>query len=162
MTHRHRLVPLAAASAALLALCGCAIGSTGPVLAGQAATGVRPGTRLYFVDRGGIRLALRDDTRREELQAALDSLVAGPDPAERRDGLSTELPAGGRVRATVTPGAVTLRLSWPTAALSAPAIQQLVCTAEDAPTDGPAPKVAIVGSEDPSAIRQQCELHRTG
>ncbi|MFF2079163.1 GerMN domain-containing protein [Kitasatospora sp. NPDC058162] len=155
----RRLVPLAAV---LLLASGCSISTTGAVRNGGPATGVQPGTRLYFLDQHGIRSAIRPSAQREDLQQTLDTLLAGPDQTERRTGLYSELPKDGRVQATATPGVVTLRLSWPAASLSAPAIQQLVCTTEDAPTTGPVPKVAIVSSDAPSAIQQQCDLHRTG
>ncbi|MER6300500.1 GerMN domain-containing protein [Kitasatospora sp. NPDC001539] len=153
---------LAAVAAALLLACGCSISTTGPVRSGQPATGIEPGIRLYFLDQHGIRLVIRPGTRREDLQQTLNTLVSGPDQGEKRSGLYSDLPAGGRVQATVTPGAVTLRLSWSAATLSSPAVQQLVCTAEDAPTTGPVPRIAIVSSDAPSAIQQECDLHRTG
>ncbi|MBD0695984.1 GerMN domain-containing protein [Streptomyces sp. CBMA123] len=158
----RRLAPPAALAAALLLACGCSVSTTGAVRNGQPATGVQPGTRLYFLDQHGIRLAIRPTAQREDLQQTLNTLLAGPDQSEQRQGLYSELPVKGRVEATATPGVVTLRLSWPAASLSAPTIQQLVCTTEDAPTTGPVPKVAIVSSDAPSAIQQQCDLHRTG
>ncbi|MFD5462391.1 GerMN domain-containing protein [Kitasatospora sp. NPDC127059] len=158
----RRLARPAALAAALLLACGCSISTTGAVRSGQPATGVQPGTRLYFLDPHGIRPAIRRTAQREDLQQTLDTLLGGPDKAEYHQGLYSDLPANGRVQATATPGVVTLRLSWPAASLSAPAIQQLVCTTEDAPTAGPVPKVAIVSSDAPSAIQQQCDLHRTG
>ncbi|MFJ4184357.1 GerMN domain-containing protein [Kitasatospora sp. NPDC089509] len=153
---------LTAVAALLLTACGCSIATTGAVKSGQAATGIQPGTRLYFLDQHGTRLTIRPGAQREDLQQTLDSLAAGPDRAEDRSGLRSELPVGGRVQATTTPGTVTLRLSWPAASLSAAAIQQLVCTAEDAPAPGPAPKIAILSSDAPSAIHQECDLHRAG
>lgn len=159
---RHPAARRLAAAALLLLACGCSIPSTGPVRSGLPATGIEPGTRLYFPGPQGIRLAIRPGGRREDLQQTLDSLLTGPDPAERRTGLYSDLPATGKVQATATPGAVTLRLSWPTASLSTTAIQQLVCTTEDAPAVGPAPHVSIVSSDAPSAIQQQCDLHRNG
>ncbi|GHF91211.1 lipoprotein [Kitasatospora xanthocidica] len=160
MTVRHRLVPV---TAALLLACGCSIATTDPVKSGRAATGVQPGTRLYFLDQHGLRLTIRPGAQRDGLQRTLDALVAGPDRAEAHTGLYSELPAGGRVQATAVPGTVTLRLSWPAASLSASAVQQLVCTADDAPAEsGPPPRVTIVSSDGPSAIQQQCDLHRDG
>ncbi|MBV6698956.1 GerMN domain-containing protein [Kitasatospora aureofaciens] len=153
---------LAASAALLLLTCGCSIPSTGPVRSGLAATGIQPGTRLYFPGQQGIRLAIRPGTRREDLQQTLDTLLAGPDRAEQRTGLYSELPITGRIQATAAPGTVTLRLSWPAASLSTTAIQQLVCTTEDAPAAGPPPRVAIVSSDAPGAIQQQCDLHRDG
>ncbi|MER8099450.1 GerMN domain-containing protein [Kitasatospora sp. NPDC094016] len=157
MTARHRL---AAATALLLLTTGCSIPSTGPVKSGRPATGIQPGTRLYFLDQHGTRLAIRSGTQREDLQQTLNTLVAGPDQAEQRSGLYTGLPPSGTVQATATPGTVTLRLSWSTASLTTTAVQQLVCTTEDAPTTGPPPKVSIISSDAPSAIQQQCDLHR--
>ncbi|MFJ8621966.1 GerMN domain-containing protein [Kitasatospora sp. NPDC093550] len=159
---RCRLLPVAAALV-LLTASGCSIATTDPVKSGRPATGVKPGTRLYFLDQHGIRLTIRPGAQRQGLQQTLDTLVAGPDRSEAHSGLYSELPAGGRVQATASPGTITLRLSWPAASLSAPAIQQLVCTAEDAPAQtGSIPKVAIVSSDAPSAIQQPCDLHREG
>ncbi|MFJ4094288.1 GerMN domain-containing protein [Kitasatospora sp. NPDC089913] len=156
-------VPLrtAAAAALLLAVAGCSVTGTGAVRSGLPATGVQPGTRLYFPGPEGLRPVVRADSPREDLQQTLDTLLAGPDPAEQRAGLYTALPAGGRVEAVGSPGTVTLRLSWSTAALTTTAVQQLVCTAEDAPTAGPPPQVAVLSSDAPGPVRQQCDLHRT-
>ncbi|MEU9048205.1 MULTISPECIES: GerMN domain-containing protein [unclassified Kitasatospora] len=166
MTARPRLLPLAAAAALLPVLSllgGCSIATTDPVKSGRPATGIQPGTRLYFLDQHGIRLTIRPGAQRESLQQTLDTLVTGPDRAEQHTGLYSDLPPNARVQATAAPGTVTLRLSWPAAQLSAPAIRQLVCTAEDAPAEaGPPPKIAIVSSDAPSAFQQQCDLHRTG
>ncbi|MFJ6385068.1 GerMN domain-containing protein [Kitasatospora sp. NPDC092039] len=159
MTTRHRT---AAATALLLLATGCSIPGTGAVKSGRPATGVQPGTRLYFLDQYGTRPAVRPGSERQDLQQTLDTLLAGPDRAEQRAGLRTDLPRSGTVQATATPGTVTLRLSWSTASLTTTAVQQLVCTTEDAPTSGPPPKVALISSDAPSAIQQQCDLHRTG
>ncbi|MFI6151726.1 GerMN domain-containing protein [Kitasatospora sp. NPDC051170] len=162
MSIRRRLVPRAATLllACGVSICGCSISGTGPVRSGQPATGIQPGTRLYFLDQHGIHPTIRSGAR-QGLQQTLDTLAAGPDRAETRSGLFSDLPAGARVQATVTPGTVTLRLSWSAASLSDPAIQQLVCTTEDAPTTGAPPRVAIVSSDAPAAIQQECDLHRT-
>ncbi|MEV7597298.1 GerMN domain-containing protein [Kitasatospora sp. NPDC089797] len=153
---------LTAVAALLLTACGCSISTTGAVKSGQAATGIQPGTRLYFLDQHGIHLTIRPGSQREDLQQTLDTLATGPDPAERRSGLYSDLPPGGRIQATTTPGTVTLTLSWPAASLSAPAVQQLVCTAEDAPAPGPAPRIALLSSDAPAPIHQECDLHRGG
>lgn len=159
VTARHRL---AAAAALLLLATGCSIPSTGPVKSGRPATGIQPGTRLYFLDRYGIRLAVRPGNERLDLQRTLDALLAGPDPAESRAGLYSGLPRYGTVQAVPAPGTVTLRLSWSTASLTTTAVQQLVCTTEDAPTAGPPPKVAVLTSDAPAAVQEQCDLHRGG
>ncbi|MFJ8431172.1 GerMN domain-containing protein [Kitasatospora sp. NPDC094019] len=161
LRHRHRRLVVGAASLLLLAT-GCSIPSTGAVRSGRAATGIQPGTRLYFPGPQGIGLAIRPGPVRQDLQQTLNTLLAGPDDAEARAGFYSALPASATVLATSTPGLVTLRLSWPTASLTTTAVQQLVCTTEDAPAPGPPPRVSIVSSDAPSAVQQQCDLHRAG
>ncbi|MEV7356957.1 GerMN domain-containing protein [Kitasatospora sp. NPDC091276] len=153
-----------AAAALLLTACGCAIPDTaGAVKSGKAATGIESGTRLYFLSPQGIRLTIRPGTEREGLQQTLDTLMAGPTRTEQHTGLGTALPASGKVTAAGEDGTVTLRLSWPTSALSPYAIQQLVCTAEDAPaTTATAPRIAVVSSDAPGPVFAQCDLHHTG
>ncbi|MGK4585017.1 GerMN domain-containing protein [Kitasatospora sp. HPMI-4] len=156
--------PAVAAAALLLTACGCSIPDTGgAVRTGGPATGIKPGTRLYFLSPQGIRLTIRPGTERESLQQTLDALMAGPDQTERHTGLYSDLPGSGRVTASSAGGTVTLRLSWQTASLSPSAIQQLVCTAEDAPAPtATVPRIALVSSDAPAPVFQQCDLHRTG
>jgi hypothetical protein len=147
------------ALAALLLLTGCSIPATGAVHSGGPATGVHPGTRLYFPGARGIELTIRPGGR-AGLQQTMDTLLAGPDLADSQAGRYSDLPAAGRVEATTTPGVVTLRLSWDTAHLTY-TVQQLVCTAEDAPVPGPPPRIDLLASDANAPIQQQCVLHRS-
>ncbi|WP_420708697.1 histidine kinase dimerization/phospho-acceptor domain-containing protein [Streptomyces sp. NRRL S-1813] len=123
-----------------LLLAGCGISPTAPTTAGAPASGaLQPGTRthdarLLFVGPTGLRYAARTFTSSIGPQEAIDLLLKGPSPAERKRGLTTLVPAM-KVRVTAEAGrngVVHLRLPTTVDRLDHAAVSQLVCTAAKA------------------------------
>ncbi|MGD3112276.1 GerMN domain-containing protein [Streptomyces sp. YGL11-2] len=148
-----------AASSPLLALClvsltACGVNDTGPAQAGAPASGLRrtqgrpPATvHVYFSSPLGLERVSRLDKRPNTLQAAMDQLVAGPDPAERTRGLVSLIPPGTPAPTAVTPQSSTADVHLPRGwTANRTALHQLVCTAADAAatTHGTKPKDARV------------------
>ncbi|GAA3487481.1 hypothetical protein [Streptomyces cremeus] len=124
---------------------GCGISATDPRDAGGPASGVpRPGTearsvRLYFAGPYGIRAVTRPTDRPLSPQHALDLLLEGPTPAERRRGLINQVPPmGGQLTANAVTGAVDVFVPSAVSAgdLDVTAISQLACTAAHAEVPG--------------------------
>ncbi|MFF2961000.1 hypothetical protein ACFVT1_19270 [Streptomyces sp. NPDC057963] len=95
----------------LIALMGCGVQPTGVIGAGEPASGLTRGMRLYYVSAGGLRGVLLD---REvtELNGAVKLLGQDPSPAQRRDGLTSLVRLGG-YEVTGTGTRVTVRIDGP-------------------------------------------------
>ncbi|WP_406146180.1 hypothetical protein [Streptomyces sp. NBC_01012] len=124
---------------------GCGIRPTGPVDAGAPASGVpRAGTearsaRLYFSGPYGIQSVPRLTGRPLSPQHALDLLLKGPDAAERKRGLVSQVPPmGGQLTANATTDAVDVLVpvSVSSGDLDVTAISQIACTAAHAEVPG--------------------------
>ncbi|MGW1976929.1 GerMN domain-containing protein [Streptomyces sp. NPDC001889] len=72
-----------------VALLGCGVQPTGVVGAGEPASGLTRGMRLYFASDGGLRSVPLLDRRLGNLGAVVKLLAQGPSLAERQDGLTT-------------------------------------------------------------------------
>lgn len=138
------LVTLAVAVVGVLAA-GCGVGSTGPVRAGDPASGLRDPesathyAQLYFVSPYGLRAVSRKVGSPATPQQALDLLLKGPDSADRDRGLITEVPPiHGRLVARAADGAVDLRLPVPVANMAGGGLglSQIICTAANARVAG--------------------------
>ncbi|MER7913903.1 MULTISPECIES: hypothetical protein [unclassified Streptomyces] len=115
--------------ALVLALAGCGVRPTGPIAAGEPASGPTRGMRLYFASDGGLRAVPLLDRRITDLNMVMKLLAAGPPPAERRDGLTTLVQGLGGYTATGSGTRVTVRLEDPYAGNGRDqATGQLVCT----------------------------------
>ncbi|MFE5604172.1 hypothetical protein ACFQ8O_33890 [Streptomyces coelicoflavus] len=133
--------------AALLPLTACGIPETGVVEAGEPATGVlRPGVTaapsetvpeavplvevpLYFVADGDLTAVTRTVAGSTDLGSTVLMLFKGPDPQERRRGLTTELPSAAVAPTIRTDGTVVnVQLPRTAGSLSDTAIDQLACT----------------------------------
>ncbi|WP_274918177.1 GerMN domain-containing protein [Streptomyces sp. WZ-12] len=131
---------------ALLVLClassltACGIDNTGPLDAGAPASGLpAPGghpaaaVHVYFSSPLGLERVSRPYRGPDTLQAAMERLVAGPDPAERGRGLISFIPPG-----TPAPTAVTRKPNLadvyvpPHWTANPTALRQLLCTTADA------------------------------
>ncbi|WP_411138632.1 hypothetical protein [Streptomyces sp. C10] len=145
---------LTALSALLLTtLPGCGIASTGPVPAGEQASGIQqPGTdarsvRLYFADPHGIRAVSRPADRPLSPQKALDLLLEGPTSAERKRGLISQVPPmAGRLTATTANGAVDIIIPFAISSsegLDVTAVSQIACTAAHAEAPGARPATQV-------------------
>ncbi|MFJ7999274.1 hypothetical protein ACIQ7D_19320 [Streptomyces sp. NPDC096310] len=120
---------LLALTAPLLLAAGCRIPGTGVVQAGEPATGVRPVVLLYLVKNDALYPVARSaDVTAIDAGTAVSLAFRGPHPAERRGGVTTELPAvETRPRVVVDGDRVSVELPGP-APLTPLAVDQLVCT----------------------------------
>lgn len=89
MKPAHVTALLVAASALLLS--GCDIPATGVVEAGGPATGVAPTVQIYLIQDGALVAVSRTVPDVGEPVRAVESLLQGPTPQERRKRLTTDL-----------------------------------------------------------------------
>ncbi|WP_335936378.1 hypothetical protein [Streptomyces sp. PTD5-9] len=111
-----------------IVLAGCGVQPTGVVGAGEPASGLTHGARLYFASAGGLRAVPVGDREIKNLSAVVKLLLLGPPPGDRADGLTSfvELPG---FSATGTGTRVTLRLDGVYAGTGRDqGTGQLVCT----------------------------------
>ncbi|MFJ9213364.1 hypothetical protein [Streptomyces sp. NPDC102264] len=93
-----------------VALTGCGVQPTGVISAGEPASGLTRGVRLYFASDSGLRGVPRPDTEIKNLGAVVKMLAAGPQPAELRDGLTSLIQHLGGYTVTGTGIRVTVHL----------------------------------------------------
>ncbi|MFE7466848.1 hypothetical protein ACFU6R_22480 [Streptomyces sp. NPDC057499] len=104
-----------ALGAAALTGCGAAptgVQPTGVVTAGEPATGLTRGLRLYFASPNGLRAVPLIDRRIDDLNGALKLLGAAEPPADRGEQLVSLVRLGG-YSATGSGDRVTVRLEGP-------------------------------------------------
>ncbi|MFJ2214067.1 hypothetical protein ACIQVO_10610 [Streptomyces sp. NPDC101062] len=120
---------LLALAAPLLLAAGCRIPGTGVVQAGEPATGVRPVVLLYLVKNGVLYPVARSaDVVSTDVDTAVALAFRGPQPAEIRGGVTTELPRSGiRPRVVVDGDRISVELPRQ-GRLTPLAVDQLVCT----------------------------------
>ncbi|QEU92780.1 hypothetical protein [Streptomyces kanamyceticus] len=108
MTFVRRGVALAVTA---LVLTGCGVRPTGVVDAGEPASGLTKGLRIYFVsETGRLEGVSRPDERVREPAAVIKLLMTGPDESERRSGLTT-LVRSGQFDVTGDGDRLTVRIS---------------------------------------------------
>ncbi|MFE3072450.1 hypothetical protein [Streptomyces sp. NPDC059247] len=78
-----------------IVLVGCGVQPTGVIGAGEPATGLTRGIRLYYASGSGLRAVPAVDQKIENLASVLKMLAAGLPPAEQRDGLTNLVEIGG-------------------------------------------------------------------
>ncbi|MFF7816392.1 hypothetical protein ACF1E9_31165 [Streptomyces roseolus] len=101
---------------------------TGVIGAGEPATGLTRGIRLYFASDGGLRSVPVLDREVDSLDSVVKLLMSGPPPAEQRDGLTNLVQLGGYT-VTGQGTTVTVRLEDPYGATGRDqGTGQLVCT----------------------------------
>ncbi|MFI9627261.1 hypothetical protein [Streptomyces sp. NPDC052042] len=123
---RGRLAGVVAALG--IVLTGCGVQPTGVVGAGEPASGLTSGARLYFASAGGLRAVPVGDTEIKNLDTVVKLLLKGPPPGGPADGLTSfvELPG---FSAAGTGTRVTLHLDGPYAGTGRDqGTGQLVCT----------------------------------
>lgn len=112
-----------------IALMGCGVQPTGVIGAGEPASGLTRGMRLYYASDGGLRGVPLLDREVKDLNAVVKLLAGGPPPAEQRDGLTSLVQELGGYSVTGTGNRVTVRLDGPyTATGRDQGTGQLVCT----------------------------------
>ncbi|MFC0842970.1 hypothetical protein ACFH04_04325 [Streptomyces noboritoensis] len=112
-----------------IALTGCGVQPSGVVGAGEPASGLTRGMRLYFASDSGLRGVPLLDAEVKDLNSVVKLLAVGPPPAEQRDGLTSLIGKLGGYTVTGTGHRVTLRLDGPYAMSGRDqGTGQLVCT----------------------------------
>ncbi|MEE1843967.1 MULTISPECIES: hypothetical protein [unclassified Streptomyces] len=104
-----RLRRAAAAAALGIALTGCGVQPTGVIGAGEPATGLTRGMRLYYASAGGLRAVPLIDKEVDSLDGVLKLLGGTPPPTGQGDGLTSLVHLGG-YSATGSGTRVTVRL----------------------------------------------------
>ncbi|MER5969698.1 hypothetical protein ABT112_08165 [Streptomyces sp. NPDC002055] len=95
----------------LLVLAGCGIQPTGVIDAGEPATGLTRGMRVYFASDQGLRGVPRPETELRSVGDPLKLLAAGPTEEEQRTGLTNLVPRDLAYSATADGGRVVLSLA---------------------------------------------------
>ncbi len=127
MIQIFRCIAGALASFALVGLTGCGVQPTDIIDAGEPAIGVSAGPRVYFLHDTSLRDIQRTTGRLGSLQAALDSLAEGPTPAERDQGMTTQIPAG-KLHLDLSTGNYLVVAPSTSSPLSKAGMGQIVCT----------------------------------
>jgi hypothetical protein len=152
MTGRRtvRAGPVLLAALVALVAGGCGVRPSGVITGGPAVSGPAEGVRLYLVSNGDLAMVLRATRQQPSPTETLTLLVRGPDDAERAQGLTTEIPREfAPVEVTSRASGVTVQLPGDVAALSATAVDQIVCTVQSAMATGGLPAgttVTLLGS----------------
>ncbi|GAB3974374.1 hypothetical protein GCM10027615_39740 [Plantactinospora veratri] len=107
--------------------------------------GAGAGVGVFFVAEQRVTLVLRPSTPPGSVDDALALLLAGPDRRERQQGYRTEIPTDAEPAVTTSdPSGTTVKLGTDVTALSATAVDQIVCTVRYAlPDDRPAGRSVV-------------------
>ncbi|MER5436360.1 hypothetical protein [Streptomyces sp. NPDC002588] len=122
------VMPLAGA----LLLSGCGISATGVIQSGEPATGVRPVALVYFVVDDRLVPVYREIADPVNVRTAVELLLTGPDPSERKRGLTTALVRVPTPEISADGARVSLQLSAGPHPLPPIAVRQLICTVAEA------------------------------
>ncbi|QGN49937.1 GerMN domain-containing protein [Micromonospora sp. WMMD558] len=147
---RLRRRALLVALAVLVALAaGCGVRPSGVITGGPAPVGPARGTGLFFVSEQRLTLVLRPVPPPGSVDKALALLFAGPDPAEQKQGYTSEIPADVGLGSLSTPGGAgtTVTLTGGVTALSATAVDQIVCTVRYAAPESMPTAVTLAGPD---------------
>lgn len=131
---------------------GCGVRPSGVITGGPAPSAEAGGTVLYFLAGSAATPVLRPTGERLSPEQALALLQDGPTGAERAVELTSQVPAGldpVGVR-TDAAGGVEIVVSADVTTLSAAAVDQVVCTVQDAlATDAPVTLTRGAGRREP-------------
>ncbi|MGW7362776.1 GerMN domain-containing protein [Streptomyces sp. NPDC054841] len=131
MTRQGRAAGAAVPVAVLVAvLAGCGVQPTGVVDAGEPATGLTKGLRLYYARDARLQGVPRPDTPVTNLDSVIKLLSTEPTPAEQERGLSNLVRVTGAYEATGSGDRITLRIPGTDLAgeRNRLAVGQLVCS----------------------------------
>ena len=108
---------------------GCGVRASGVITGGAAPTGPAEGVGLYLVSNNRLTPVLRATRGQLTPTEILTLLAGGPDADEVAQGFTTEIPPGTSVlKVAPEPSGVTVMVSADVAALTATAVDQIVCT----------------------------------
>ncbi|MFE7552843.1 hypothetical protein [Streptomyces gardneri] len=112
-----------------LVLVGCGVQPTGVIGAGEPASGLTRGMRLYYASDSGLRGVPLLDRRLQDLNSVVKLLAQGPGPAEQRDGLTSLVQELGGYTVSGSGARVTIHMegSYPLSGRDQ-GTGQLVCT----------------------------------
>ena len=142
---------------------GCGVRPSGVIKGDPAPRGPAEGARLYFVQNTRLTMVLRPTNQQLSPSATLDLLAEGPNTNEQELGFTTEVPPGvGPLGISAdSVEQVTITLSTDVTALSATAVDQLVCTARGAgraQPQAPGPAAVILAGGGRTRGPQSCPL----
>jgi hypothetical protein len=144
-----RVPALLTGLAAALVVAGCGVPPSGVIQAGDPATGMLPGITLYFLSGDTLSAVPRRAPADADAVAAVRMLFAGPTEAEAGR-LRTQLPRLSPVSVIeAKDGTLYVRLPDEGPLLSRPALEQLACTADAAPST----RKAVPGTKLPTPAR---------
>ncbi|MFD0153916.1 GerMN domain-containing protein [Streptomyces sp. NPDC055721] len=125
----RRGIAVTALATAGLALAGCGVQPTGVIGAGEPASGLTRGMRLYYASDSGLRGVPLLDRELKDLNSVMKLLAQGPGPAEQRDGLTSLVQELGGYSVSGTGARVTIRMerAYPLSGRDQ-GTGQLVCT----------------------------------
>jgi hypothetical protein len=109
----------------LVLLASCGVRPSGVIAGDEAPQGDITLPIVFFVSNEQLAPATRNV---KAVDALLDRLAAGPTAQERREGLTTELPAGITMRAEMDSTGPVIVTSVDPQSLSSTALDQIVCT----------------------------------
>ncbi|TNH24460.1 hypothetical protein FHG89_24920 [Micromonospora orduensis] len=151
-----------------LLVAGCGVRPSEVITGRPAQSGASQGIRLYLLWRGQVAVVVRPTkvNPSPSPEASLALLLAGPEEYERRQGFTSEVPAGLRAVPSVPPagtapgsppavsggaGGLTVTVTGPVRPLSTDAADQIICTVADAAAQAGQAEyfvpVTIVGSD---------------
>jgi hypothetical protein len=108
---------------------GCGVRASGVITGGPAPTGPADGVELYLVSNTRLTPVLRATRGQLSPIETLTLLMGGPNSDEQAQGFTTRIPPGtGVLKVVPDPSGVLVMMSADVSALSATAVDQIVCT----------------------------------
>ncbi|WP_223809317.1 hypothetical protein [Nocardiopsis listeri] len=147
----------------LVAVAGCGVGPSGVFDAGEAPTGVAPGTTLYFVDDNDeLRPQFRRTERLGTVSDAVSLLLTGPGDSEVRTEIAPTSVTS--VEVTTHPETIELRVPLDIDDVTPVGIDQIVCTArtshvQNGGSERTRIRIRFVQFTPESEIRRTCPLY---
>ena len=147
----------------LIAVVGCGVRPSGVSDAGEAPTGVAPGTTLYFVDENDeLQPQLRRNERLGTVSDAVSLLLSGPGDSEVRTEIAPTQVT--KVQVTTHPEVIELRVPLDIDDVTSVGIDQIVCTArtshvQNGGSERTRVRISFVQFTPESDVRRTCPLY---